>query len=322
MKTIGFITSLSEKLDYYFPTVAEPDFISTEPPFTPDDQIAVNYLRKDKKLTVEPVIWGTPPKDLKDYDLLVIRSPWDYTDSIKSRQLFLEWIEEIGQSNLNLLNSTTFIKWMFDKHYLKDFECSGIPIVPTIYTEKEDLINLKEIYKAKGEFIIKPCISAAGVGLRYINSEKTADHYQEEINEETQYTEFMIQDFIKEIQTKGEWSLIYFGGEYSHSIHKIPASNSILVQAELGGSLHFQEPENQLIEFGNKVMNSLATAFKIATNEDYNNDALYLRIDIIEDETGYFLSECEGVEPELFFRAKPGSEMTFAKYLYHHLNQK
>lgn len=321
MKKIGFITSLSEKLDYYFPTIAEPDFTSTEPPFTPDDQIAVNYLRKDRNLNIEPVIWGTPPEDLKEFDLLIIRSPWDYTDSNKSRQLFLRWIEEIEKSNLNLLNSTKFIKWMLDKHYLKDFERSGIPIVPTIYTEKEEPINLKKIYKTKGAFIIKPCISAAGVGLRYIDSENCAGHYQEEINIESQYTEFMIQDFIKEIQTKGEWSLIYFGGEYSHSIHKKPATNSILVQAELGGSLHFKEPEIKLIEFGNKVMNSLATAFKIATNEDYNNDALYLRIDIIEDETGYYLSECEGVEPELFFRAKPGSEKTFAKHLYQHLSQ-
>ena len=42
---------------------------------------------------------------------------------------------------------------------------------------------------------------------------------------------------------------------------------------------------------------------------------LYLRIDVIETVTGGLLSECEGVEPELFFRARPGSVASFAKLI-------
>lgn len=35
---IGIVTCGAEKLADYFPTAAEPDFVPTEPPFTPDDQ--------------------------------------------------------------------------------------------------------------------------------------------------------------------------------------------------------------------------------------------------------------------------------------------
>jgi hypothetical protein len=42
---------------------------------------------------------------------------------------------------------------------------------------------------------------------------------------------------------------------------------------------------------------------------------LYLRIDIIETAAGALLSECEGVEPELFFRARPESVALFASFI-------
>lgn len=38
---IGLVTCGAEKLADYFPTAAEPDFVPTEPPFTPDDQLLV-----------------------------------------------------------------------------------------------------------------------------------------------------------------------------------------------------------------------------------------------------------------------------------------
>jgi hypothetical protein len=41
-RRIGIVTSNAEKLADYFPTAAEPDFVPTEPPFTPDDQLLVN----------------------------------------------------------------------------------------------------------------------------------------------------------------------------------------------------------------------------------------------------------------------------------------
>lgn len=43
---IGIVTSGAEKLADYFPTAAEPDFAPTELPFTPDDQLLLDELRR------------------------------------------------------------------------------------------------------------------------------------------------------------------------------------------------------------------------------------------------------------------------------------
>jgi hypothetical protein len=42
---IGIVTSGAEKRVEYLPTAAEPGFVPTEPPFTPDDQLLVDELR-------------------------------------------------------------------------------------------------------------------------------------------------------------------------------------------------------------------------------------------------------------------------------------
>ncbi len=42
---------------------------------------------------------------------------------------------------------------------------------------------------------------------------------------------------------------------------------------------------------------------------------LHLRIDVIETVTGGLVSEREGVEPELFFRARPRSAARFAELI-------
>lgn len=319
MSKIGFITSSSDKLNYYFPTKAEPLLVPSEPPFTPDDQIAVDYLRQIYKLDIKPVVWGTPVNELKSFDMLIVRSPWDYMDSAQTRCGFLRWIDDVDKAGIKVLNKPVFIKWMLDKHYLKDFEQSGIPIVPTEYTKPGEFVDLEEIYRQKGPFVIKPCISAAGYGLRFIQTIEDAKLHQESINQKTQYQEFMIQDFVEEIRTNGEWSLIYFAEEYSHAVLKKPASGSILIHAELGGTLSFENPDAKLICFGNMVVKSIKKAFEIGTNSTYQNDALYIRIDVIESLKGFYLSECEGVEPELFFRARTGSETNFAKNLVKYL---
>jgi len=41
----------------------------------------------------------------------------------------------------------------------------------------------------------------------------------------------------------------------------------------------------------------------------------FQRIDVIETAGGAILSECEGIEPELFFRARPGSAARFAELI-------
>jgi hypothetical protein len=112
-----------------------------------------------------------------------------------------------------------------------------------------------------------------------------------------------------EIQTNGEWSLVYFGGEYSHGVHKLPASGQIMVHAERGGSLRFADPPAVVRELGDRTATAVPRAFAHRCGSSCRMP-LYLRIDVIETATGGFLSE-----PELFFLARPGSAARFAKLI-------
>ena len=299
---IGFVTCEENILNNFFPTPAEPDFISPEPGFTPDDYLAVQDLRAAGH-EVRSVIWGTPAQLLRGLDLIIIRSPWDYTDSERNKEKFFAWLTELERAHLPLQNPPALMRWLLNKHYLQDFALRGINVIPTQYLPAGTTVDLPNIYKVNGPTVFKQCIGAGGNGLYLINSIKSAKKQQDNLNFDMQFADYMLQPLVPEIKKAGEWSLTYFGGKYSHSILKKPAKGSIMVHAERGGTLHFPvTPPDSVIAFANQVFQQLPSAFK---------SVLYLRIDVIETKEGPVLVECEGVEPELFFRAEKGSEKNF-----------
>lgn len=311
---IGFVTCDPEKLKHYFPTLAEPDFVPTEPGITPDDQLAVNALRHEGH-EVEAIIWGCPIESLKKFDLVIVRSPWDYMDNAVKTAAFMRWVNMLERSGVPVSNPLPFMQWSLDKHYLRDLQKNHVAVIPTEYYEVGSHLDLTTLFKQKGAFIIKPCLSAGGVGLFYIKTEEEAALYQAEVNKKLVQCAHMVQEFIPEICTQGEWSLIFLGGHYSHAVHKKPAAGSIFVHAERGGSLSLAtQPSPEVIDFAKSVYAAILPAFKQATGLSCDPvQILYLRIDIIETARGPLLIECEGVEPELFFRASPRSEFKFSE---------
>lgn len=315
---IAFVTCAPKKLAYYFPTRAEPQLIVTEPPFTPDDQLVVNDLRANDD-EVSAIIWREPINRLKKFDLIVIRSCWDYMDNEHNRKDFIQWINALSQAGMRVLNSPRLMQWLFDKHYLEDFHRQGVAVIPTKYIPKKTPLNLTTIFHQQGPFVLKPCISAAGMGLFYIPDETTAIQYQEEMGRRLQHADYMLQTFIPEINCTGEWSLSFIAGEYSHTIHKKPAVNEIMVHAERGGSLSLNiQPPMHILQFAKAVYEKMFAAFHSAKLLFLSaEEVLYLRLDIIDTNKGPLLIECEGVEPELFFRA----DLTSAKRFVHAIHR-
>lgn len=311
---LGIITCQTAKLADYFPTVAEPDLVPTEPPFTPDDQLLVDELRR-RGHHVTAVVWGTPPPQLlNQFDRLIVRSPWDYMDRDDLRSDFLQWLDQLEANNLPVDNEVPLMRWLMDKRYLLDFAAVGVPTVASELVERNESRVLDDFVAQHGAAVIKPTISAAGVGLERLTDRAAARAFQDEFERRCQHNAHLIQPFHPEIQTRGEWSLIYLGGEYSHAVHKLPAPGQFLVHAERGGSLRFAVPPSAVRLIADQVANSVEQAFRWRSGR-MTCTPLYLRLDLLETARGVLLSECEGVEPELFFRARPSSPARCAELI-------
>lgn len=311
---IGIVTCGAEKLADYFPTSAEPDLVPTEPPFTPDDQLLVDELRC-RGHEVSALIWGEETAHLAErFDRVVIRSAWDYMDSDAQRSAFLGWLERLRMTGLVVENEPAVMLWLMDKRYLLDFAAVGVPIVPTQWITRYESIDLEAFVERHVSAIVKPAVSAAGAGLEFLRDRMAARKFLPEFAARCRQGAQLVQPFIPEIQTNGEWSLIYLGGEYSHGVHKRPATGEIMVHAERGGSLCFADPPSSVRQLGDRVAAGVPRAFALRHGHACRMP-LYLRIDIIETATGGLLSECEGVEPELFFRGRLGSAARFAELL-------
>jgi glutathione synthase/RimK-type ligase-like ATP-grasp enzyme len=312
---IGLVTCRAEKLRDYFPTAAEPDLLPTEPPFTPDDQLLVDELRR-RGHTVQPVIWGGDIAQLRGcFDRLLIRSPWDYMDSEENRLAFMQWVDNLNSAGIPMDNPPAILSWLTNKHYLVDMECVGAPIVPTKFIRAGESVDLAACFA--GPLVIKPAISAGGAGLVALQSREEIHSFQSEFSRLNQRQDYLIQPLLQEIQSRGEWSLVYFGGSYSHAIHKVPAAGKILCHAEQGGSLLFAGPPLQVRAAADQAVQQMPQVFLLQSREPAADGfpLSYLRMDFIETPNGPLLSECEGVEPELFFRARPGSEKMLADIL-------
>lgn len=312
---IGFITCSPEKLKHYFPTAAEPYFYPTNPFYTPDDQLLIDALTQ-RGHHIHPIVWGQSMNALKGYDLMIIRSPWDYMDDDHNKLKFKNWILQLEKEGLPVTNPPSFVLWLLDKHYLQDLAHAGIKTIPTCYYEKNTPIHLPDLFAKMGELILKPCISAAGVGLFYIKTGDEALKYQAEVAKQLQQQSYMIQPLIREIETHGEWSLIFIAGQYSHAIHKKPSKGSIFVHAERGGTLTFQAAPHHIIHFAKSIQEQVFSIFQNKTKKSFNRDLIsYLRLDVIDTARGPLLIECEGVEPELFFRACTKSIELFCDWI-------
>src|SRR5262249_40362562 len=160
------------------------------------------------------------------------RSPWDYADSDELRDSFFRWLGQLDVAGVPVENHPRIMVWLTDKRYLKDFEAVGVPVVPTQVVNDLGQIALPARFSAWGSLIVKPCVSAAGTGLVLLESDSAAHAYQDEFDALCRANNYFVQRFLPEIRTSGEWSLVYFGGYYSHAAHKLPADGKILVHAE------------------------------------------------------------------------------------------
>jgi glutathione synthase/RimK-type ligase-like ATP-grasp enzyme len=247
----------------------------------------------------EIIDWRSSDCGFSKFDLIVLRSCWDY--HLRAAE-FIGWLQRVAHAT-PVLNPIDTVLWNHNKFYLREVAALGIEIVPTIFVSHAKELSAEvattiRSWKNKN-IVVKPAISASAHNTRLMDGAQwSAD--QEVIR--IMKGPFLVQPFIPEIQDEGEISFVYIDGRFSHAALKRPAAGDFRVQKEHGGSAELFHPNANL----------LAQADQIAAIVPQVRNSLYCRIDAVARDGKLVLMELELIEPELFLSLAEGAAEKFA----------
>jgi hypothetical protein len=245
-------------------------------------------------LDAEIAVWDDDAVDWSAYDLVVVRSCWDYIDR---RDDFLAWAARVP----NLLNPADVLTWNTDKVYLRELADAGVPVIDTRWDVRrgDDLPDTVE------EWVVKPSISGgARDTARWADPADVYDHSEELI---AAGRTVMVQPYVPSVDTEGETALMYFGGRFSHAIRKGPLlerGEGVHQDAELSEAITPRAPTAAQLDVAEQVLAAIPSSLGPAES------LAYARVDLVTDPDGApRLIELELTEPSLFLdHAEQGAE--------------
>lgn len=265
--------------------------------FVMDDELAITPLAQ-RGWQVETLPWDRVGVDWRCYDLVVLRSTWDYQHHAER---FLATLAAIEASGTRLENSLAMVRWNMRKTYLRDLAAQGVPIVPTLWRDGLSPGDLMPMFEELGcgEAVIKPVMSGNAQGAWRLDHRSIATQ-STEIEAYYASRPLMLQPFEPGIRDEGEYSLLYFNGAHSHSILKVPKSGDFRVQEEHGSEIRAVAAEPALLAAGAAAMKAIGSQL------------LYARADLVRHGDEFRVMELELVEPALYLRMDPGAPDRFA----------
>lgn len=271
---------------------------------TGGDLLAAEQLRK-RGCDVVPLVWTEVDPGSVRHDAIVLRSVWDYHLEVDR---FLAWVAAVAERT-TVFNDVKTIRWNSDKRYLFDLQSAGLPVPGMLLLERGCTISLDALLRPRfSKAVVKPTVSASAFETHVVNLQN-AQALEPRINALLRTRAMLVQDFVAEIETAGEWSLMFFGGEYCHAVRKIPQAGDFRVQAEFGGTHLCEEPGPSVRRLAQRVVDQFAA------------NTLYTRVDVVEAEHQPLIMEVELIDPELFFPASPAAASRFADVILRMLQQ-
>jgi glutathione synthase/RimK-type ligase-like ATP-grasp enzyme len=250
---------------------------------------------------VEARAWNAPGADWDGFDAIVLRSNWDYHFDPDA---FLGWLDRLERAGARIWNPPALVRWNLTKGYLLELARAGVPTVATVILEDETRAGLEAVMAARGwsRVVMKPAISASAHDTRLVSG-ATLDEAVGALASGAIRRPVLVQPFVEEIQTRGEWSLVFIDDEMTHAVLKRPASGEFRVQPRWGGTVETPAPPDGVRAVARAALAALPVS------------PLYARIDGVETAAGFQIMEVEVNEPGLFFPYAPAAALRFAEAL-------
>lgn len=268
---------------------------STYPGLAEDDRSLAAALSASGH-RVEAAAWDDPAIDWTRYDTVIIRSTWNYH---LHPQAFLAWLSRLKGLQLRIVNPVDILEWNMNKEYLAGLQQMDIPLPETLFLEAGATPDLDTIFQQTGwsRAVIKPCISATAYNT-WTSQPDAATKDTEKLTRLLSTGNYIIQEFMEEVETDGEYSLIYFGQQYSHAVKKTVKKGDFRVQERYGGQSLPARPEPSIIRQATAILDKTVPF-------DTSPRLLYARVDGVMRKGIFTLMELELVEPSLFINNNP-----------------
>ena len=244
----------------------------------------------------EAVAWDDPTVSWSRFDLVLLRSTWNYTECPVE---FLAWCERVAGST-RLLNPPDLVRWNTDKRYLADLASKGVPVIPAHFLAPGDD---PASFPTHAEFVVKPCIGAGSRDTQRYTAPNRAAAVAHAKRLLDAGRHVLVQPYIDAVDTAGETALLFFAGRFSHAIRKGPllqrdgAATAALFAPE---AITPREPSSAEIDVAHRALAAIP-----------GGAPLYARVDLLPSADGPQLLELELTEPSLFFDHAPGSAERF-----------
>jgi glutathione synthase/RimK-type ligase-like ATP-grasp enzyme len=249
---------------------------------------------REKGVATEVVSWDED-RDWAAYELVVVRTPWDYFDRVTE---FLDWAAEVERVT-TLVNPVDVLRWNSHKGYLAELTAKGVPTVPTRLVPGDSVDVADQVREVPWEeIVVKPAVDGgARHAWRGMRDDPALSRVAERL---TDQGDIVVQPFVPAI-VDGERSLVFLGGRLSHAVRKVPQPGDYRSQRHLGGS----EADHQA--------DSAELQVALAAMAAAPGRLTYARVDLVDWEGAPVLIELEVIEPDLFLRGVPERVERFAE---------
>jgi glutathione synthase/RimK-type ligase-like ATP-grasp enzyme len=236
--------------------------------------------------------------DWASVPLVVVRSPWDYSNA---HEEFLSWARGVAAVT-RMVNPPEVLEWNSHKSYLLELASAGVSTVTTTLVRRgaSEAEQSRALAAYPGEIVIKPAVSVGAIGA--LRAGATSAEAATHLAELAATGDVLVQPLAHSVLDGGESSLIYFGGQFSHAIRKLPAVGDYRVQEHHGGSVVPHKPTDD--EF------AVAAAALAAAPAP----TAYARVDLVQVGGSPAVMELEAIEPQLFLDR---DEQAAARFVAH-----
>ncbi|MDZ5621905.1 ATP-grasp domain-containing protein [Nocardioides bizhenqiangii] len=240
------------------------------------------------------VCWDDPGVDWAAADLVAVRSTWDYHRRLDA---FLAWARDV-EAVTPVLNGAEVFAWNADKAYLAEL-ADAMPVVPTALLDDATLIGgLTASFERWGTVVVKPRVGAGGRGVVVVGRLDDWSLF------DLAPGPWVVQPLVESVRTSGETSIYVLDGHAVAQVDKAVAGDEVRVHEMYGGS---SRPVPLDPGRGQVAEDAVQTVAK-----RLDADLSYARVDLMEWDGAWVVSELELIEPGLYLDVAPEIAGPFA----------